>query len=499
MSVDAAELKVRFIVRADLDLRAGACSGRIHCGHRSKPARLSSTACEVGMNREFLDLYNRELKLLNEQAREFAEEYPGIAERLGGIARGSRRSDDRRPARRRGISRRSGPAQAQARISGIHEQSARATRAELSCADAVGDAGEGGADLWRPGASGGTTHSSRLLSGCTYRQLDRQLACRYRLCGDITLWPFELTGAEYFSSPAPLQALGVSVGSEVLAGLRLTLTHRSAVRAEDEPTDAEALKKPEMLFAGCRTNNLPMYFAGIGSRRRCALRAAVRALWGNLFPLSRRIRRSRCPSGAAAIAFSRSALIGKMRCSRMTTGYFEGFDLLREFFMFPRKFLGFNLDRPRRGPSKLKAKTVDIMFAFNEVNARLAAAVQPSMFALYAAPAINLFEKTTDRIALKSSQHEYHVVPDRSRYLEYEPHRILEVYAHYPGGREQGAGASALLGFARTAQQVDPGPLYTVRRLPRRRTIEEKSVWRDLGLYGNRHVHFSQRARRRRR
>src|SRR6478752_5148282 len=37
------------------------------------------------MNREFLDLYNRELKLLNEQAREFAAEYPGIAERLGGI------------------------------------------------------------------------------------------------------------------------------------------------------------------------------------------------------------------------------------------------------------------------------------------------------------------------------------------------------------------------------------------------------------------------------
>src|SRR6202008_4240278 len=37
------------------------------------------------MNREFLDLYNRELQLLNEQAREFAEEYPEIAERLGGI------------------------------------------------------------------------------------------------------------------------------------------------------------------------------------------------------------------------------------------------------------------------------------------------------------------------------------------------------------------------------------------------------------------------------
>ncbi len=61
----------------------------------------------------------------------------------------------------------------------------------------------------------------------TYRQLDRQIACRYRLCGDITIWPFELAGAEYFPSPAPLQALGLSVGRDVLAGMRLTLTHRT--------------------------------------------------------------------------------------------------------------------------------------------------------------------------------------------------------------------------------------------------------------------------------
>src|SRR6187549_3684702 len=37
------------------------------------------------MNREFLDLYNRELRLLYESAKEFAEEYPGVAERLGGL------------------------------------------------------------------------------------------------------------------------------------------------------------------------------------------------------------------------------------------------------------------------------------------------------------------------------------------------------------------------------------------------------------------------------
>src|SRR5690606_32877470 len=110
---------------------------------------------------------------------------------------------------------------------------------------------------------------------------------------------------------------------------------------------------------------------------------------------------------------------------------FRGFDFLREYFIFPRKFLGFRLVGLTELMPKLKAKSIDILFTFNEVTNRLAAAVQPGMFALYTAPAVNLFELTTDRIPLKSRFHEYHVVPDRSRYLDFEPHRILDVYAHF--------------------------------------------------------------------
>ena len=45
-----------------------------------------------------------------------------------------------------------------------------------------------------------------------YRERDRKVECRYRLTTEITLWPFAITGAEYFATPAPLQALGVDVG-----------------------------------------------------------------------------------------------------------------------------------------------------------------------------------------------------------------------------------------------------------------------------------------------
>src|SRR5258708_27212432 len=107
----------------------------------------------------------------------------------------------------------------------------------------------------------GTTTARGSYLDASFRERDRQIACRYRLCGDIRIWPFELVAAEYYPSPAPLQALGVSVGGEALAGLRLSLTHRSTAPAQDEPSEAGAPKKPELLIAGCRTTPLPLYFA----------------------------------------------------------------------------------------------------------------------------------------------------------------------------------------------------------------------------------------------
>jgi type VI secretion system protein ImpG len=307
-----------------------------------------------------------------------------------------------------------------------------------------------------------------------FRQLDQQLACRYRICSDITIWPFDLVGAEYYPSPAPLQALGLSVGGDVVAGMRLTFTLRAAARPEDEPPDAEALTKPEMQFAGCRTANLPMYFVGP--------EADAIALYEQLFAHCKGLY-VRCldPFGDPVIRPAPAHSLRQIGFERDDALFpndhrvFEGFDLLREFFVFPRKFIGCKLTGLDEVLPHLKAKTVDILFAFDEVNARLAAAVQPSMFAIYAAPAINLFEKTTDRIPLKSNQHEYHVVPDRSRYLNYEAHRLLDVYAHYPGGGDK-VPVQPLYAASLEGGHHPSGPCFTMRRLPRRRTVEEKRL-----------------------
>lgn len=426
------------------------------------------------MNREFLDLYNRELQLLNEQARDFAEEYPGIAERLGGLL------DDRMDPL----------------IGGLLEGAAfLAARVQLKLKHEFPEFTENLLEQLVPHYLAPTPsmmlvkanpvfgdqalREGRVIPRGSYldasfRQLDRQIACRFRLCSDITLWPFELSGAEYYPSPAPLQALGVSVGREVLAGMRLSLTCRSTARPEDEPSEADAQKKPELMIAGCRTAQLPLYFLGA--------EADAVALYEQVFAHCRGIYLRHLdafgdpvvsplpPDCLRQIGFEREDALFPA-----DNRVFEGFDLLREYFAFPRKFLGCRLDGLDAVLPRIKAKSVDIVFAFDELNSRLAAAVRPQAFALYAAPAVNLFEKSADRIQLKSSQHEYQVVPDRSHYLDYEPHRVLEVYAHYPGGREK-LPVRPLYAAELDDASVASRARFTVRRLPRRRTVEEKRL-----------------------
>jgi type VI secretion system protein ImpG len=425
------------------------------------------------MNREFLDLYNAELQLLNEQAREFAEEYPGIAERLGGLL------GDRMDPLIGGLLEGAAFLAARVQLKLKHEfpeftenlleqlvphhLAPTPSMMLVKANPAFGD----------PALREGRTIPRGSYLDANFRQLDRQLSCRYRLCGDIAIWPFDLVGAEYYSSPAPMQALGVPVGKDVLSGLRLTLTHRSTARSEDEPSDADAQKKPELMIAGCRTSQLPIYFTG-------AETDAV-ALYELLFGHCRGIYFRYLDSFGDPVV-----LKAPLECLQQV-GFdpedalfpsdrrvFEGFDLLREYFIFPRKFLGCRLVGIKDLLSRIRSRTVEIVFAFDELNARLPATVRSQSFALYAAPAINLFEKSVDRIQLKPNQHEYHVVPDRSHYLDYEPHRVLEVYAHYTDGREKVPVRPLYAASSLQDSAVTSDTCFSVRRLPRRRTVEEK-------------------------
>src|SRR5690606_13050749 len=202
----------------------------------STPARWSSPAAEAArgrperngppMNREFLDLYNRELQLLNEHAREFAEEYPGIAERLGGLV--AERADPMVAGLLEGAAFLAARVQLKLKhefpefTNNLIEQLVPNYLAPTPSAML--------AKIVPPYSDPALRDGSRIRRGAsldaTYRERDRRVTCRYRLAADVTLWPFDVAAAEYIANPARLPARGAPVGAGVAAGLRPTLPHR---------------------------------------------------------------------------------------------------------------------------------------------------------------------------------------------------------------------------------------------------------------------------------
>src|SRR5689334_11820655 len=178
------------------------------------------------MHREVLDRYNRELKLLQEHAGAFAEEYPRIAERLGGLF--AERTDPMVAGLLEGAAFLAARVQLKMKhefpefTANLLEQlvpNYLAPTPSALLAKVMPPYGD-------PSLREGRQIPRGSYLDATYRELDRQIACRFRLCSNVALWPFDLVDAEYYSAPAPLQALGLAVGREALAGLRLSLTHR---------------------------------------------------------------------------------------------------------------------------------------------------------------------------------------------------------------------------------------------------------------------------------
>ncbi len=422
------------------------------------------------MNREFLNFYNQELAILREQAAEFAEEYPGVAERLGGLL-----EDNIDPM-----------------IGGLLEGAAfLAARVQLKLKHEFSDFTTNLIDqlaphylaptpsfvlvqanpkFGDPSLREGRTIARGAIFDATYREAQRNVACRFTLATPITLWPFEIVKADYLTGAAALHALIPNAGAECVACLRLQLTVRAAARPEDEPPDKEAQARPELRLSSCRVKALRFQLLGQETD-------AV-ALYEQLFAHCRGVYfRVLDAFGDPVVTPGRPGMIRQIGFEENEAlipndnQLFRGFDFLRDYFAFPRRFLGFDMIDLSSIAPRLTAKTVDIVVAFDEAKPQLAAAIRKEFFALYAAPGVNLFEKTLDRIPVRSNQYEFPVIPDRSRLLDFETNRVTDVFAHIPGAPQK-VPVKPL--YSAMAARSATGLSYTIRRLPRRRTIEEK-------------------------
>ncbi|MEM1046336.1 MAG: type VI secretion system baseplate subunit TssF [Pseudomonadota bacterium] len=420
------------------------------------------------MNREFLEFYNRELELLYERAADFSDEFPGVAERLGGL---TRESIDPNIA---GLLEGSAFLAARVQLK-LKSEFAEFTQALLDQvlpnflapipSVAMVQADPPYAD---PNLAKGITHKSGSYLDATYIERESRISCRFRLCGDLTLWPFHIEEAQYYASTAPLQALGLEVTDRTRAGLRLTMRRRVTPLGEDAPEDKVAANP----ISGCAADVLPVHIT--------APEAEAITLYEQLFAHCTRISFRYLDSfgdprfiTAQPDCLQQVGFDEKEQLFPVDDRIFAGFELLRDFFAFPRKFLGFRLEKLQRVLRMIDAPVTDILLEFDDSVPRLASVLNAGHFALHTVPIINLFEMTCGRVPVRRQDHEYHVIPDRSRYLDFEPHRVIDVFAHYPGNSDK-VRVFPLYSAPKSNVAVRDALYYTVRRLPRRRTDNER-------------------------
>jgi type VI secretion system protein ImpG len=102
---------------------------------------------------------------------------------------------------------------------------------------------------------------------------------------------------------------------------------------------------------------------------------------------------------------------------------------------------------------------------FSRGEAALESLVNAGSLALFCTPAINLFPKRLDRIQLGPGAWEHHVVPDRTRPMDFELHTLNSVTGYGTGQVAEQTFFPLYASFHEEARSH--GAYYTVRREPR--------------------------------
>lgn len=142
----------------------------------------------------------------------------------------------------------------------------------------------------------------------------------------------------------------------------------------------------------------------------------------------------------------------------------SGVRLIQEYFAFPERFLFIDINGLRPALAAIEGRSFELIIVLSRLGQGLDGAVSADNFRLHCVPAINLFPKRADRIAIDESHHEFHVVPDRTAPLDYEVYDVLGM----SGFDDQGA-ERAFLPLYAPGHRSDPRQpaYYTTWREPR--------------------------------
>ncbi len=414
------------------------------------------------MDPRLLRAYNEELAYLRDTAREFGEEYENVAGRLG-----LKTPTDPDPYVERLLE---GVAFLSARVKlKLEDQFPDFTQHLLqaiqphylaptpSICVAAFEPQEGDqaiADGFRIPRQSELTAVARDQNGATVT---------FRTAHEVTLWPLKIIEAEYLATRAAVAPYAGVAGVRAEAGLRLRFAGVGGV-----PLSKVAPPHLPIYLSGSEhiPGELYRQIAGetVAVIGRSSASAAGAEGWVKL-------------PGPEQFGFEDdNALLPAEQRS------FRGYRLLSEYFACPERFLF--VDLPGLGAAFAgSGEACDIVLLFSRSAPTLSGALAPSNFRLFATPAINLFEKQLGRVQVKPFTHEHMLVPDRTRPLDFEVYRVLEVTA-YSRSNTDPRPVAPLYAFGALLYDWREALFYVTRLTRRRLSTKEQRLRRRTDYLG---------------
>ena len=407
------------------------------------------------MDRAFLEYYEDELAHIRALASEFAELHPAVARNL---------ALDTAPCPDPYVERLlEGVAFLAARTRlKLDGEGARFARAVLDALypDLIAPTPAVGMAVLQPGQQVQTmlaghvvARGTRLVAG-----LRPGLSTRasYTTAQDVTLWPIEIRAVSYHQDRSALAAAGIGAvaGEAGQAALRVTLARSGAAPGP---------------LAELELDRLDLHFASRGKAP-----ALFDALFGAVAAVGARPAAAGEPLQAVAGPSLVGIADGEALMPRTRAG-FEGYRLLREYFMMPERFHYARLDGLRPVVAR-STGALEVVFLLRRPVPELAD-VHPGDLRLFVTPVINLFERDCNVVEIDPRRPRQVIHADRTRPRDFEIYRLTALEDADRDGPE--ARIPALFGFA----QDQGRPVWWAERRPRRPGEDERRQGRMRTSY----------------
>ncbi|MDB5922305.1 MAG: vasA [Betaproteobacteria bacterium] len=232
--------------------------------------------------------------------------------------------------------------------------------------------------------------------------------CEFRTAHDVTLWPLEIASAEYFSVAHDLPLAELRLVQRVKGGLRFRLRATGGL-----PFNKIAIDRLRLYFSGADEVAYKLHELCLGSCLGAIVRPTSRPSAWHQFVQPAKIH-------GAGYSDAEALLPPTLRS-------FQGYRLLQEYFSFPQRYLFIDIDGLASAVQRYDGSELEIVLLFERGEQALESLVDASSVALFCTPAINLFPKRGDRIHITDNTYNYHVVPDRTRPMDFEVFEVTGV------------------------------------------------------------------------